>query len=356
MLVNRKGERLFNTYDLSAVLDDQLSKAKKDIELDLRNRHDYDQDNYLALQVDKYKIEPIDIDEKAIGVEVLHEMIPAEYFPSGFFVRDGKEYEKDVYRFHLKYSGDKVLFRCVPSTRLLWTEEVEINDNEIIFDVINYSDDVDRIKTERDKVKDYIISQSRNVNNQVVQYNDNLSKEIEQIVVGTVGKLSKEAKILAELGNPVPGKNDDVEIIDEDLKLSSTKKYDVFICHASEDKLYVKNLADELKKAGFEVWYDDFQLGWGDDLKPAIDNGLVNSEFGVVVLSKAFLAKKKWTEYELNGLFAKEKLGKKVILPLWYEVTRDEIAEYSPTLADRIAKMSSSLEDIIEELRRIKNS
>jgi len=83
-----------------------------------------------------------------------------------------------------------------------------------------------------------------------------------------------------------------------------TKKFDVFICHASEDKAFVEKLAEELRVAGIEVWYDDFQLGWGDDLRPAIDNGLKNSLYGLVVLSKSFLAKKKWTEYELNGLFA----------------------------------------------------
>jgi len=35
---------------------------------------------------------------------------------------------------------------------------------------------------------------------------------------------------------------------------------DVFICHASEDKLFVRPLAHELRLRGFDVWYDEFVL------------------------------------------------------------------------------------------------
>ncbi len=37
------------------------------------------------------------------------------------------------------------------------------------------------------------------------------------------------------------------------------------------------------------VWYDEFELGVGDSLRQSIDKGLVNSNFGIVVLSKALL-------------------------------------------------------------------
>jgi hypothetical protein len=60
------------------------------------------------------------------------------------------------------------------------------------------------------------------------------------------------------------------------------------------------------------------------------------------VFSRAFLSKKKWTEYELNALFAREKVGNKVVLPIWHEVTRDDLLLYSPAFADRLAKISSN--------------
>jgi hypothetical protein len=48
--------------------------------------------------------------------------------------------------------------------------------------------------------------------------------------------------------------------------------YDFFICHASEDKDDVAMpLFEELKNRGYEVWYDEFSLRVGDDLRREID-------------------------------------------------------------------------------------
>jgi hypothetical protein len=80
------------------------------------------------------------------------------------------------------------------------------------------------------------------------------------------------------------------------------KSWDVFISHATEDKdLFVRPLAETLQRLGVSVWYDEFTLRLGDSLRRSIDKGLVSSNFGLVVISQNFI-KKKWPEYELNGL------------------------------------------------------
>lgn len=113
--------------------------------------------------------------------------------------------------------------------------------------------------------------------------------------------------------------------------------YDAFICQASEDKeKFVKPLADALTHMEYQVWYDEFELRVGDSLRQSIDKGLVNSRYGIVVLSPAFFAKN-WPQYELNGLTAREMDGHKVILPIWHMVDRDDVLAYSPTLADKVA-------------------
>jgi len=120
-------------------------------------------------------------------------------------------------------------------------------------------------------------------------------------------------------------------------------EYDVFISHAWEDKnIFVRPLADLLQKFGLSVWYDEFSLKVGDSLSRSIDKGLSNSHYGIVVLSKAFIIKP-WTEYELRGLITKEVGKGKVILPIWYEITKDEIAQFSPTLADKVALLTEKL-------------
>ena len=89
-----------------------------------------------------------------------------------------------------------------------------------------------------------------------------------------------------------------------------------------------------------KVWYDEFTLTLGDSLQKSIDRGLKDSRFGVVVLSHDFFAKD-WPQRELDGLEALERNGRKVILPIWHNLTRDDVCRYSPTLAGRIAALSS---------------
>ncbi len=133
---------------------------------------------------------------------------------------------------------------------------------------------------------------------------------------------------------------------------NSAMTYDFFICHASEDKeSFVRELADLLRANGAEVWYDEFVLKVGDSLRREIDRGLANSKFGVVILSESLFGKE-WPQRELDGLVALMTQGQNRILPIWHKVSKDEVASYSPTLADRVALNTSlkSIEDIAKTL------
>ena len=125
----------------------------------------------------------------------------------------------------------------------------------------------------------------------------------------------------------------------------------VFVCHASEDKEnFVRPLAEGLKRRGVRVWYDEFTLKVGDSLRREIDRGLREARFGIVVLSPSFF-EKEWPQYELDGLVEKEIGGEKVILPIWHEVTREEVLRYSPSLAGRLAANSSDgLQAVVDKL------
>lgn len=115
--------------------------------------------------------------------------------------------------------------------------------------------------------------------------------------------------------------------------------WDVFISHASEDKeLIVRPLAKQLSEVyKAKVWYDEFSLEYGDSLLDSIEKGLQNSKYGVVVFSQDFF-KKIWTDHEYKSLRTKEMLlNKKVIIPVWYNITKEEISKYSLVLADKFA-------------------
>lgn len=130
------------------------------------------------------------------------------------------------------------------------------------------------------------------------------------------------------------------------------KSHDVFISHAWEDKDgFVRELAEKCRSAGIDAWYDEQSLKWGDSLRQAIDRGLGEAYFGVVVLSENFF-KKEWTNYELDGLLQKESSGRGAVLPIWYKVTKDEVEGFSPSLANRLALNTATvtIDQIVEEL------
>lgn len=135
--------------------------------------------------------------------------------------------------------------------------------------------------------------------------------------------------------------------------MSEQSLRDCFICHASEDKdAIARPLAARLSGAGYDVWFDEFEMVVGDSLRERIDEGLASSRFGVVVLSRQFF-EKGWPQSELNGLFAREMVGaERLILPVWHDVDEEFLASKSPLLADRIGVPSHPLDKAVEQVIR----
>lgn len=130
------------------------------------------------------------------------------------------------------------------------------------------------------------------------------------------------------------------------------RQFDVFISHASEDKdAVVRPLAHALNNGSLKVWYDEFELKIGDSLRRKIDAGLKKSRFGIVVLSRAFFGKG-WTNYELDGLVTRAVTGEQIILPIWHEITKKELIDFSPSLADKVARTTAThtVEEIATEI------
>jgi len=142
---------------------------------------------------------------------------------------------------------------------------------------------------------------------------------------------------------------DEIDFYHED---TDTKIYDVFISHASEDKNDVaRPLAHALEEFGLNVWYDEFELRIGDSLRRKIDRGINNSSFGIIIISQSFI-KKGWTNYELDGLITRSVNGEQIMLPVWHNISKREVMDYSSSLADKVARSTSefTVEEIADEI------
>lgn len=135
-------------------------------------------------------------------------------------------------------------------------------------------------------------------------------------------------------------------------------EYDVFVSHAWEDKDdFVDEFVNELEKAGLKVWYDKTRIKWGDSMRKKIDDGLSHSRFGIVVLSPYYIAPNKyWTKAELEGMFQMESGNGKMILPIWHNLTKQEVMKFSPIIAGKKAMTTATMtaKEIAEELALLK--
>lgn len=130
--------------------------------------------------------------------------------------------------------------------------------------------------------------------------------------------------------------------------------WDIFICHASEDKGAIATpLAEALSQAGLCVWYDEFALTLGDNLRRSIDRGIRESRYGIAILSPHFFAKE-WTQIELDELFTREVEVDKVILPVWHGVTYHDVAQHSLRLANKVAiSTDQGLAHVVQAILRV---
>jgi hypothetical protein len=135
----------------------------------------------------------------------------------------------------------------------------------------------------------------------------------------------------------------------------SDREYDLFVAHAHEDKgAIARPLAHALDARDLIVWFDEFELRIGDSLRRRIDAGIARSRFGIVIVSHAFFSKG-WSQYELDGLVTMEVSGKQVILPLWHDISKDEVVSYSPSLADKVALRTAdyTVDEIADEIASV---
>ncbi|MBI5165271.1 MAG: toll/interleukin-1 receptor domain-containing protein [Magnetospirillum sp.] len=85
----------------------------------------------------------------------------------------------------------------------------------------------------------------------------------------------------------------------------------VFLCHAREDKRLVRDLANDLRRAGAEVFFDEWDISAGDSVRQKIDAGIIGCTHFLYIASPH--SNKAWVNAELDGVFGRS-LDKRVTL------------------------------------------
>jgi TIR domain len=90
----------------------------------------------------------------------------------------------------------------------------------------------------------------------------------------------------------------------------------VFLSHNSNDKLFVRRLAEDLRYAGVTVWVDEAEIKLGDSLLAKVEDGIKGSDYLAVILSPHSIDSS-WVQRELRIALTKEIESRNVVvLPL----------------------------------------
>jgi hypothetical protein len=195
---------IFAEGDLRNVLEAQKERLRNEVRAESKHRLlNVNETEYLDYLVSKYRIDPLIIHDQA-SVSTREVMIPAERFPRPLFdVRAGKSYPKQVITYHVPFSGEADLLRYAPSTGLVWSTGVEVGQDSISFDIIDWSDSAEQIKREAEGNLSSIRTQAQHVAKDVAAFNDSLERTASEIVRARKTELLKQSNLLSALGVPI---------------------------------------------------------------------------------------------------------------------------------------------------------
>lgn len=199
-----------------------------------------------------------------------------------------------------------------------------------------------------------ISSNKSNINKQIAEKKKKRAETAVKLQKEENEEAKKQQKIQSAIYNEYERKindltlqlNNQISTIMNNSAVTSGEQeelYDVFISHAWEDKeSFVDEFVDALTALKIKVWYDKDNITWGDSMREKIDNGLKKSKFGIVIISPSYIAEGKyWTKKELDGLFQLESINGKKLLPIWHNISKKEVINYSPIIAGKTAMITA---------------
>jgi hypothetical protein len=169
------------------------------------------EDDYVQHMVAGMSVDPLVIHADQIYVSSSERMISATHFPRSFHDRAGGIYKRNVVTFHIPVSGTLQLLRTAPSSRIMWATQVNLNQNEISFDVINFQNDASAIAKEKDSVLGSISNQLVNVNDEVDRFNSQLESRARRAVQARKEQIQRHTGVLCALGIPIKKTSDVAE-------------------------------------------------------------------------------------------------------------------------------------------------
>lgn len=197
-------------------------------------------------------------------------------------------------------------------------------------------------------------------NRDIQKYQERVSKEQNKQYEKLLDEINANEKFNKEQLNRTDLISEQIQELSVDVKNSVADKevieYDVFLSHSSLDKeIFVSELSRKLSAKGLKVFEDVKVFKIGDSQTDMMNMGIFNSRFVVVFLSHNFF-ESGWSDYEFKSFLNREINEKKIIiLPIWHQVSYEDVKNYNPYLVDKFAldTQKFSMNEIVSHINDV---
>ena len=164
---------------------------------------------YLTHLESEYSLQPITFHVNQISMDAEEQMVPAERFPAyQFAVSRGSAYKRQVFTFHLPFSGTSDLLRCQPSQSAILPCRVQVASDEIKFQVIDMFESADRVRQEKEQILKSLETSRACLASEVSRHNAGLLLPLRSEVEKRKGEILKQRQIADSIGVPIRKKSD----------------------------------------------------------------------------------------------------------------------------------------------------
>lgn len=112
----------------------------------------------------------------------------------------------------------------------------------------------------------------------------------------------------------------------------SVKRNKIFVSYASPDKEVTEKIVHCLEANNKNIWFDQKEIVWGDNVIAEINAGLSKSSMGIVVLSNNFF-QRQMPQLELDSMILLMNALSFRILPLYHDMDHHALLERYPLLS-----------------------
>lgn len=194
---------LFAEQDLFEFFEQRWQALLQKIESEPPNQLlNVNESDFVRYLVEEHRIEPITFTFEGLKVSSAEKLISAEEHPPDFHPPP-QGYPRQVIAFHLPFTGEAHLLKCKPSQRLLWSITVAVSGSDIQFEQINWRNDAEALKREKQVILDKIAKQNANVTSEVDGFNGRLEELARQAMSRRKAQLLDQLNVVASLGIPL---------------------------------------------------------------------------------------------------------------------------------------------------------